>query len=74
MMPRKGLLLGLGNPLLDIEAHVDDEFLEKWGLKADGAILCDDKRATMFLDIVKNYRVQYIAGGSTQNSMRVAQV
>ncbi|CDW56667.1 adenosine kinase [Trichuris trichiura] len=72
-MPRKGLLLGLGNPLLDIEAHVDCDFLEKWDLKADGAILCDEKRAPMFLDIVQNYKVQYIAGGSTQNSMRVAQ-
>lgn len=29
---REGLIFGLGNPLLDISADVDDDFLQKWSL------------------------------------------
>lgn len=39
---REGLLLGCGNPLLDIIATVDDAFLQKYGLKQDDAILADE--------------------------------
>ncbi|GMN51053.1 hypothetical protein TIFTF001_020207 [Ficus carica] len=54
-MANEGILLGMGNPLLDISAVVDEEFLKKYD------------------DLVKNYNVEYIAGGATQNSIRVAQ-
>lgn len=39
---REGLLLGCGNPLLDICSTVDDAFLQKYGLKPDDAILADE--------------------------------
>lgn len=39
---REGTILGCGNPLLDIIANVDDEFLQKYGLKPDDAILADE--------------------------------
>lgn len=41
---REGLLLGCGNPLLDIIATVDDAFLQKYGLKPDDAILADENK------------------------------
>ncbi|TNN56142.1 Adenosine kinase [Liparis tanakae] len=45
----------MGNPLLDISAVVDKDFLDK------------------FEEIVKKFKVEYHAGGATQNSIKVAQ-
>lgn len=45
----EGILFGMGNPLLDIQARVDKEFLQKWGLKEDDAILCDDKLIGLYV-------------------------
>lgn len=36
-----GILLGFGNPLLDIGAHVDAAFLKKYELDPNGVILAD---------------------------------
>lgn len=44
---REGILLGCGNPLLDISATVDIAFLDKYGLKPDDAILAEDKHTPM---------------------------
>ncbi|KAF4325087.1 hypothetical protein JM18_000596 [Phytophthora kernoviae] len=66
-------IVGLGNPLLDISADVTPEFLEKYGLKINNAILADETHAPMFKEIVDNLKPAYIAGGATQNSIRVAQ-
>lgn len=66
-------LLGMGNPLLDISANVDLDFVKKYELKMGNAILCEDKHKPIYEDLVKSYEVEYIAGGSTQNSIRVAQ-
>ncbi|XP_068080622.1 adenosine kinase b isoform X1 [Danio rerio] len=48
-------LFGMGNPLLDISAVVDKDFLDK------------------FDEIVNKSKVEYHAGGSTQNSVKIAQ-
>jgi hypothetical protein len=36
----KGVLLGMGNPLLDVSANVDQAFLDKYGVSpvASGAV------------------------------------
>ena len=68
-----GVLLGMGNPLLDISAVVPQEFLDKYGVKLNDAILAEDKHAPMYEDMTKQFEVEYIAGGATQNSIRVAQ-
>lgn len=70
---REGLLLGLGNPLLDISALADHEFLQKYGMKPNDAILADDKHLPMYGEMVEKYKVDYIAGGACQNTMRVGQ-
>lgn len=69
----EGKILGMGNPLLDISANVPQEVLDKYGVKLDSAILAEDKHQPLYKELVENYAVQYIAGGATQNSMRVAQ-
>uniref|UniRef100_A0A8C9AAM1 Adenosine kinase n=1 Tax=Prolemur simus TaxID=1328070 RepID=A0A8C9AAM1_PROSS len=51
----ENILFGMGNPLLDISAVVDKDFLDK------------------FDELVKKFKVEYHAGGSTQNSIKVAQ-
>ena len=65
--------MGMGNPLLDISANVPQEFLDKYGVKLDTAILAEEKHMPMYQEIIDKYDVQYIAGGATQNSCRVAQ-
>lgn len=72
-MVSEGILLGMGNPLLDISAVVDDEFLKKYDIKTNNAILAEEKHLSMYDDMASKYNVEYIAGGATQNSIRVAQ-
>lgn len=68
-----GHILGMGNPLLDISATVTPEFLEKYKLKPNDAILADESHMKVYSDLVYDHEVEYIAGGATQNSIRVAQ-
>ena len=70
---REGLLLGAGNPLLDILASVPTEFVTKYNLKPNDAILADDSHKSLVDEMVKSYKVDYIAGGSVQNTLRIAQ-
>ncbi|KAJ8935096.1 hypothetical protein NQ314_012992 [Rhamnusium bicolor] len=70
---RENLLVGMGNPLLDISAIVDKEFLAKYDMKENDAILASDKHKNLYTEIVEKYQVEYIAGGSVQNALRVAQ-
>merc|ERR1712045_27925 len=62
---------GMGNPLLDISATVKPDLLAKHNLKSNDAILTEEE--AIFNDLTGGYSVDYIAGGATQNSIRVAQ-
>ena len=66
-------LLGMGNPLLDISANVGQDVFDKYGVLPGNAILAEDKHQPLYKELVDNYPVEYIAGGATQNSIRVAQ-
>jgi adenosine kinase len=68
----KNTILGLGNPLLDITATVDASLLDKYSLKANNAILAEERHLPLFEEL-KRYPVEYIAGGDVLNSIRVAQ-
>ncbi|KAJ8923027.1 hypothetical protein NQ315_001575 [Exocentrus adspersus] len=70
---KENLLVGLGNPLLDISAKVDKEFLAKYDMKDNDAILASEKHKNLYSELVEKYPVEYIAGGSVQNALRVAQ-
>jgi len=65
--------IGLGNPLLDVSAVVTPDVLTKYEIKADDAILADDKHMPLFDELAKDSNVNYIAGGACQNTLRVAQ-
>ncbi len=69
----EGVLVGLGNPLLDITIKADEAFLKKYELEANNAILAEPKHQPMFPDMIQNFNPEFIAGGATQNTIRVAQ-
>lgn len=60
-------------PLPDIQAVGDDALLAKYGLKANDAILAEDKHQGIFEDLLNNYDAKLIAGGAAQNTARGAQ-
>lgn len=70
---REGMILGMCNPLLDISAATDAAFLEKYGLLPNDAILASESHKPLYEDLQSNYQVDYIAGGSGQNAMRITQ-
>lgn len=70
---RENMLLGMGNPLLDISAVVEENLLKKYDLKENEAILATEKHTTLYTTLVDKYDVEYIAGGSVQNALRVCQ-
>jgi len=48
------------------------DLLEKYGLKADDAILAEEKHAGIYDELVKGHKVTYLAGGAAQNAARGA--
>ncbi|CAG7835096.1 unnamed protein product [Allacma fusca] len=75
----EGILFSVGSPLLDILVTVPPEFLHKYQLKENEAQLLRNDELGYYNDIIhdliQNHRsgISYIAGGSAQNTMRVAQ-
>ena len=61
-----GLLLGLGNPLLDISADVPTSVFESYAVTPGSAILAEDRHMPLYAELAENYKVQYIAGGAAQ--------
>jgi len=73
MASNGAILLGIGNPLLDISTEVPHEILDKYELKPGNAIMAEPKHLPLYDELKKNYKVDYIAGGACQNSMRACQ-
>ena len=48
--------------------------LRKYDIKANDAILAEDKHMGIFEDLLQNHNAKLIAGGAAQNSARGAQV
>jgi len=73
MTDYKGSIMGMGNPLLDISAEVGQDVLDKYNVKLDSAILAESAHMPIYEDLIKNHSAGFIAGGATQNSIRIAQ-
>lgn len=69
----EGIIMGMGNPLLDISANVPMDVLKKYNVTLNNACLAEEAHMPLYRELVDNYEVEYIAGGATQNSIRVAQ-
>jgi adenosine kinase len=68
-----GILYGQGNPLLDVSAVVEQSLLDKYNLQLNNAILAGPEHMPLYDEMVQIPGHQFIAGGATQNSIRVAQ-
>jgi len=67
------LLVGLCHPLVDIQANVTQDFLDKYDLEPDNTILAEKKHLPIYEDLSNKFNVKYIPGGTTLNTVRVAQ-
>lgn len=52
----------------------DQNLLKKYDLKSNNAILAEEKHMPLYEELMNNEKIEYTAGGSGQNSLRVAQV
>jgi adenosine kinase len=62
----------MGNPLLDMQVRNGEKLLEKYDLKANDAILAEEKHAPIYDELVSEHEVTYVAGGAAQNAARGA--
>lgn len=60
--------------LADFFSPSDEALLAKYGLKANDAILAEEKHMGLYDDLLENYDAKLIAGGAAQNTARGAQV
>ncbi|KAL9046780.1 MAG: hypothetical protein Q9214_000477 [Letrouitia sp. 1 TL-2023] len=66
-------LLCLENPLLDIQGEGDEALLQQYELKANDAILAEEKHMGLYSELLTNRNAKLIAGGAAQNTARGAQ-
>lgn len=69
----EGILLGIGNALLDITIVTDTSFLKRFDLQANNAIIADERHKGIYCTMLEEFEPTYLPGGATQNSIRVAQ-
>lgn len=69
----EGILMGIGNALLDITVVTDTKFLERFELEANNAIIAGGKQKEIYHTMLEEFEPSYLPGGATQNSIRVAQ-
>ena len=73
-MEKETLILGIENPLLDISSNVDADIYKRYDLPLDATVLAEEKHLPLFKELKEKYNPTYIPGGSTQNTLRAAQV
>ncbi|KAI3404961.1 ADO1 [Candida oxycetoniae] len=66
-------LVCLGNPLLDLQLNVSEEYLKKYDLKENDAILAEAKHLPIYDEIIGEKDLILVAGGAAQNTARGAQ-
>ena len=68
-------ILGVGDPIVDILSEISTDIIEKYGMKLGDSIFasedCDEPNLEMFKILESMPLVNYIPGGSVQNTMRV---
>lgn len=72
--PQDTLILGVENPLLDISTNATEDLYKHYDLPLEATVLAEKKHLPLFKEIKENYKPNYVPGGSTQNTLRAAQV
>eukprot|EP01052_Picozoa_sp_SAG31_P010069 SAG31_NODE_541_length_14275_cov_6.690886_9_plen_129_part_00 len=79
LTPSKGtlgttaVLVGLGQPILDISCEVDASVLARYGLRPGNCVLAEPCHEPLYMDLASRTNTQYFAGGSGQNTIRCAE-
>ena len=60
---------GIGNPLIDLLAHVSDDYLKENGLEKDRMYLIDQEQQQSLLESLKSHEIIIAPGGSCANTM-----
>ena len=69
----RGMLFGIGNPLLDILAKVAPGYVGRWNLDSNAQINASEEHLALFEEVVNFFEVEYVPGGCTLNTLRVCQ-
>uniref|UniRef100_A0A915LL59 Adenosine kinase n=1 Tax=Meloidogyne javanica TaxID=6303 RepID=A0A915LL59_MELJA len=76
-MDYKNILVGIGNPLLDITANVDKQFVQNHRLEENGSMLVTKKYMDELIDEILNSQsdpnIEYTPGGTILNTVRIFQ-
>ena len=67
------MFLAVGNPLLDMIATVDEDFLRKYDIVVNTSSLAEERHMGLFREMVDDWEPVNIASGAAQNTVRVAQ-
>lgn len=70
----KKTILGIGNPIMDIVAPIDENSIKQYGLSWGQTIFANEQNMKIYEDIESQKDVTYIPGGSVTNSIRFAAV
>ena len=63
-------ILGIGNALVDILVHIDnDEILDRLGLQKGGMEMIDSQRKREILEVIAGMPQTLATGGSTSNTI-----
>lgn len=57
-----------------MQVNNGEETLKKYDLKANDAILVEEKHESIYDHVREKYEITYVAGGAAQNAARAAQV
>ncbi|XP_033100107.1 adenosine kinase-like isoform X2 [Anneissia japonica] len=71
---KEGCIASLGIPLLDMIANVTEAFLKRFSLEEDNSIQAGPQQDGVYGALQKECQVSYSAGGSAQNTIRIAQL
>jgi adenosine kinase len=70
----KKTIIGLGNPIMDIVAPIEEDSISKYNLRWGQTVMCNDDNVKIYEEVEAQKEVTYIPGGSVTNSIRLASV
>ncbi|CAD8207274.1 unnamed protein product [Paramecium octaurelia] len=65
-------IIGIGSPLLDIQAEVPAEFLEKYGLTLNNTYFAEEKHLPLYEELINIPTHSHVPGGSALNTIRLS--
>ena len=64
--------VGIGNALIDILAHVDETYPQKFGLEKGAFNLVDEKKIAEIMGAIQNFNPKFVPAGSSANVIKWA--